>query len=194
MANFSRFFLGLFPRREPSSYPPFPLPGIGGQFLGEGAIEMDSAGEHISESPHQFGPAGILGKVSAAAQLPAPSACNTSVLQSSSVTCRNPRNRLLLVPLGVRRPPAAGQALRGHPPEQARRAYSAGVEGVPAVAARARPLVVRAWGPVAQRAADTGTGAVAVLVVPDILTEFGFHKGGHFPSLSHRIRGAATGG
>ena len=107
---------------------------------------------------------------------------------------RNPWNWSLLVPLGVRRPPAAGQALRGHPPEEAHRAYSAGVESVPAMAAGARPPVVRAWGPVAQRAADTGTGAVAVLVVPDILTEFGFHKGGHFPSVSHRIRGAATGG
>src|ERR1039457_3091781 len=92
---------------------------------------------------------------------------------------------LLLVPLGVWRPLATGQALRGRPLKQARRTYSAGVEGVPGVAARARPPVVPARRPVAQRAADTGPGAVATFVGPDDLTKLGIQKSGHAPPVSH---------
>src|SRR6266545_263127 len=62
--------------------------------------------------------------------------------------------RLLLVPIRVRRPQIARQALRRGPLKQAGRADSAGIERVPVVPTSAGPSVVAPRRPVAQRATD----------------------------------------
>jgi hypothetical protein len=58
------------------------------------------------------------------------------------------------IPVGVRRPPSAGKALRLRPLVQARRADASGVKGVPFMTTSTRPEVFLARQPPAERAAD----------------------------------------
>src|SRR3954454_17907772 len=61
---------------------------------------------------------------------------------------------LVGVPIGMRRPVAALQALRGSPLLEAGRADSTGIEGVPTMPALATPAAVLARRPSAERTLD----------------------------------------
>jgi len=60
----------------------------------------------------------------------------------------------LRIPIGMRRPSTAREALRLSPLMKERRAHASGVERFPLAAASAEPLVIFAGRPTAERAAD----------------------------------------
>jgi hypothetical protein len=67
------------------------------------------------------------------------------------------------IPDGMWRPPCAREALGFSPLLQARRADAPRVEGIPFVAAGAKPFVFLAGRPTAKRAADARAGRVWAL-------------------------------
>jgi hypothetical protein len=73
-----------------------------------------------------------------------------------------------LVPVGVRRIAMAGMALRYRPLVQASRADSAGVEGMPFVAAGATPNVGRLRHPIALWATNARPAQTRTLPTPNI--------------------------
>src|ERR1017187_5226112 len=82
----------------------------------------------------------------------------------------------LRVPIRVRRPPLTREALRGGPLMEARRVHSSRVERIPLMTTGARPAVVLAGCPAAQRAPDTRSGWFVAL----FFVEFAIQDHGRF--------------
>jgi hypothetical protein len=78
---------------------------------------------------------------------------------------RPPWKSCVRIPLRMRRPSAASEALGFSPPMQACWAHASSVEGVPLMTAGAEPTVPFAGRPAAQRTADARAGRIVALVL-----------------------------